>query len=254
MPGPNRAMLTGGWGPALVVYGHRARPEGRLGDIEFTRPLGNPCCFGPLGERQCTMLRSSSRGLTLIRRRPSVVAAAVLIAVLPALAGGTALAAPGQAATAAAAASVTPATARDTPLPGAAFFSCYQGNASGGSYTVPANATAVTIVAWGAAGEDVPGASGGKGAAVTATVPVTGGETLTATPGCDGGLVVPFIGQSPSLGRGPGAGGGRGRRRGWRGWRPGRRVQRSARLRRQRAARGRRGRWRRWRRGRGGVI
>src|ERR1700722_1172020 len=207
MPGPNRAMLTGGWGPALVVYGHRARPEGRLGDIEFTRPLGNPCCFGPLGERQCTMLRSSSRGLTLIRRRPSVVAAAVLIAVVPALAGGTALAAPGQAATAAAAASLTPATAQDTPLPGAAFFSCYQGNASGGSYTVPANAPAVTIVAWGAAGEDVPGASGGKGAAVTATVPVTGGETLTATPGCDGGPVVPFIGQVPPPGRGPGGGG-----------------------------------------------
>jgi Fibronectin type III domain len=154
------------------------------------------------------MLGNSSRGLSLINR-PGVVAAAALIAALPGLAGGTALAAPGPAATAAAAARVTPATAQDTPLPGAAFFSCYQGNASGGSYTVPANATAVTIVAWGAAGEDVPGASGGKGAAVTATVPVTGGETLTATPGCDGGLVVPFIGQSPSQGWSQGEEGGR---------------------------------------------
>lgn len=81
------------------------------------------------------MLGNSSRGLALISR-PGVVAAAVLIAVLPALAGGTALAAPGQATTAAAAASVTPATAQDTPLPGAAFFTCYQGNASGGGYTV----------------------------------------------------------------------------------------------------------------------
>ncbi len=75
------------------------------------------------------------------------------------------------------------------------------GNPGNHSYTVPAGVTSITVQAVGAGGGNCAPAHGGRGAAITATVPVSPGETLTVGVGGFGG---PCNGSSPGS---PGAGG-----------------------------------------------
>jgi hypothetical protein len=52
--------------------------------------------------------------------------------------------------------------------------------------TVPGGVSSVQVLAWGGSGQTIPGANGGNGAAVSATLPVTTGQVLDFTPGCAG--------------------------------------------------------------------
>jgi hypothetical protein len=95
--------------------------------------------------------------------------------------------------------------------PGTSFV--YDGNAAGQACVVPDGVTQITINAWGAAGadEELDGNGSGLGGFVSATVPVTPGETLTVFVGGQG---FPFTGGGQGFGglggfNGGGAGGDR---------------------------------------------
>jgi trimeric autotransporter adhesin len=51
---------------------------------------------------------------------------------------------------------------------------------------VPSGVSSVQVLAWGGSGQTIPGANGGNGAAVSATLAVTPGQVLDFTPGCAG--------------------------------------------------------------------
>lgn len=103
------------------------------------------------------------------------------------------------------------AAATQPAEPTSVFFACDDGQSY--SYVVPANVTTLSILAWGATGQAVPGSSiGGRGASVSATVPVSPGQTLSVKPGCPGSNVgAPGFSQGGNgglpKGSGPSAGG-----------------------------------------------
>src|SRR5581483_6444509 len=84
-------------------------------------------------------------------------------------------------------------------------------------YTVPAGVTSITVKAVGAAGGNCDPAHGGRGASITATVPVTPGEALVVAVGGPGGpcnssthpgLIGGGAGGAGTHNGGPAAGGG----------------------------------------------
>ena len=98
------------------------------------------------------------------------------------------------------------AAATQPPEPTSVFFACDDGQSY--SYVVPTNVTTLSILAWGATGQAVPGSSiGGRGASVSATVPVSPGQTLSVKPGCPGSNVgAPGFSQGGNGGQPKGSG------------------------------------------------
>ncbi|MCW2931106.1 MAG: fibronectin type protein [Actinomycetia bacterium] len=129
-----------------------------------------------------------------------MLVAAGLATTVPALAGPVASAAT------VAATQVTAQPVATSPSPGADIALCIPNAGTTYKETVPAGAGSVQLLAWGGSGQSQPGGTGGRGAAVSALVPVTPGQVLDLEPGCAGTGTTGVVQAGQSYGQQPGTG------------------------------------------------